>query len=310
MSSLSAIINPVTLGREVSKLKVYIYTSHATEHGLGFEQRVIDGGRGKILGDVKKTTKLRNPSTLVSLLMDDTVRVYGVEHDSNNICLVAPIHEPIPNTTAKQGYIAGCAVKNKNDNKSDPGWLYYTVVDPDNGTSIQEQSLSDTTGGQRNTGSDGILDNTWLAAFHDGATRWLVYQKKKNNVIFVRDVGVDDGDEYAVEKNNIIARQQAQIGAVFVSAADSGTNKGVAWIYFTNKANQLWRTSSKISDSLKFAVPYLVPDSGEIKPDSQISVVADVPRRRNVIYTMLKSNMDEISIIIDEWDKKAEKPSE
>ncbi|KAK0615569.1 hypothetical protein B0T17DRAFT_619208 [Bombardia bombarda] len=301
MSALTAIINPLT--SEKATKKVYLYWSHPTDHAIQYEQRVLGAGRSPAIGDSKKTAKLSNPSTLVSLVMDDTLRVYGVEDKTNQICLLVPLHDPIPGSFAKHGYIAGLTVPARTPEDQDEGYVYFQVTDTEHKTtSIKQQILSNTTKVATPTAASDIIKDSWLAALYDGKNRWVIYQKS-TKVIYMLNTSSGANQEIPLESHNIIARAQAQIAAVYVAGpVEAGVPTGTFFVYFTDADHRLWRTSANRTNP-SFSTPTPVSSAAGLKilSDAQITITADRATKRNFIYTTLEDGDNIISTLRDDW---------
>ncbi|KAF3104138.1 hypothetical protein TWF569_008601 [Orbilia oligospora] len=303
MSAVAAILNPIT-ALKGGKTKVAIYSS-LDNCTLGFEQRFLGDIVNKAKGDLG-SVKLANPSTLVSVLLEDIVHVYGV-NSTNNLCLLNPVYEPVQDAIIANGTFTGCS-----DGDSE-GWLFYQVKDVKANTSIiYEQLLTGTgAGATKVEDTSPTVANTSLAACYDGEHRWLAYQKS-NNCVVLRNV--DRKKEAVLENTRYTALPKTPLGVVHIPG--SGNSRGRVFVYYIHKDLSLRRAFVEIDDVVDFrgyGQEAVVEKSGTICDWTQLSVIADPGSKTNHIYAVRNAKVaagKQVSAIIDDWGASIQKLEE
>ncbi|KAK6519041.1 hypothetical protein TWF281_003730 [Arthrobotrys megalospora] len=303
MSAVAAIINPLT-SLKGAKTKVAIYSS-LDNSTLGFEQRFLGDIINKAKGDLGKIT-LRNPSTLVSVLLEDIIHVYGVNNE-DNLCLLHPVYEPVPDAVISNGKITGCS-----DGDSE-GWLFYQAKET-NGTEIfiYEQLLTGTgAGASKLEDISGTIEDTSLAACYDGEHRWLAYQNKDGCVVLRN---VDRKKEAILENTQYTAHTQTPLGVVYVPG--SGKIRGRVFVYYLHKDLSMRRAFVEIDDVVDFrgyGQEAVVEKSGAVADWTQLSVIAEPGSNTIHIYAVKEAKVDagkQVSAIIDSWGASIQKLEE
>ncbi|KAL6828898.1 hypothetical protein J3E69DRAFT_224206 [Trichoderma sp. SZMC 28015] len=334
MSAVSAVINPVTADRpsSVGDKRVLIFSATSKYNTVSFEQRKLrtaektprrhDGMSGGPLSQ-----KVKNPSSLVTINYDDAAFVYGVsmhtppktgETQPEPIAVLSLFH-PVHQHVAKDeeggrivvpnGFIAGCT-----DNEH--LWIYYQSKSADGKNVIIKRSeVSGATANITNLSVEHVLEKTWLGAFYDGKSQWVVFQSDNNRLtIFNANKGKDSD----IDDDEKTFMPYTPIACAFVPTEKIDTSKvpsfkpnanvlGRAFVYYLYKHggnNILQRRYADIEDK-KYAPDWKGPiEAGKgpqaVQATAQMSVVVDHEQQCNWIYTLMEES-DTVSAIRDNW---------
>ncbi|KAK6349288.1 hypothetical protein TWF730_010038 [Orbilia blumenaviensis] len=290
MSGITALVNPIT-ALKCGKTKVSIYSDVGTGM-LAFEQRLLGEATSKIKGG-QGTAILLNPSNLVSMVLDDTVQVYGV-NSSKKLSLLSPGYQAFE-LEIKNGIFAGCS------NGESDGWFFYQDGDVKlgNATDIFEvPALSENARPKKVEGLIKPLLDTKLAVCYDGEHRWLAYQDT-NNCIVLRNV---DTDKYAIiENTRWTAQTKTPIGITFVPGHST---RGHIFVYYLHKDFSLRRAFIEIDETFDFrgyGEEVAVDKAGSIADWTQLAVVADTASKTNYVYAARNPATKQVSTVIDNW---------
>ncbi|PNP56351.1 hypothetical protein THARTR1_03507 [Trichoderma harzianum] len=333
MSAVSAVINPVTADRpsSVGDKRVLIFSASSKYSTVSFEQRKLrtaektprrhDGMSGGPLSQ-----KVKNPSSLVTINYDDAAFVYGVtmhtppksgETQPEPIAVLSLFH-PVHQHVAKDdegnkivvpnGFIAGCT-----DNEH--LWIYYQTYVSLVNVIIKRSEVSGSTANITNLSVEHVLEKTWLGAFFDGKSQWVVFQSDNNRLtIFNANKGKDSD----IDSDGKKFLSYTPIACAFVPSKSIDPSKvpsfkpdadvlGRAFVYYlynTNGNNILHRRYADIEEK-KYAPDWQGPiEAGNgpqaVQATAQMSVVVDHEQQCNWIYTLMEES-DTVSAIRDNW---------
>ncbi|KAF5010621.1 hypothetical protein FDECE_3223 [Fusarium decemcellulare] len=299
MQAISAILNPLTVGKPKPKIQIWQSLANGT---LGFDQLELDSVKLKTqeVGDVKGyygtgriAPTLRYTTNLVTLVFDDIVNVYGVTKidGKNTLSLLSPVFMPLVNGTIDNGVFAGTT-------NGTTGFLYFQQFDAnEHRYVIKEKSLASLkTTAKVVGGTDDSKQNTNLVAFFDGKSRWIAYQTRDDKIM-IRCIDRSDRDDVQGSEN-LCRGQISRLAAVQV-VTPSGVNR--IYVYFTNSVNEVYRTFSDVKGgSLNFPQAELLNEGLKLNTFSQMSIVPDAANEQNIIYTISEGGSG-IERITDAW---------
>ncbi|KAF3909795.1 hypothetical protein ABW21_db0201148 [Orbilia brochopaga] len=296
MSAITALVNPLTALKS-GKTKVSIYSLVDTGM-LAFEQRLLGEATSKIKGG-QGVAQLLSKSYLVSMVIEDTIHVFGVNTDKK-LSLLSPGYQVNNEVKIENGFFAGCS-----DGESD-GWLFYQSVDTrTNSNELYEIPIW----GNRESAKKLEVSmqpcvDTRLAACYDGEHRWIAYQapigsEDGESCIVLKNVDTDKSA--IIENTQWTAQKKTPIGLVFVPGHST---RGHIFVYYLHKDATLRRAFIEIDETFDFrgyGEEVVVDKAGNIADWTQLAVIADPATKTNYVYAAKKPATKQVTTIIDSW---------
>jgi hypothetical protein len=293
MASVAVIANPLSKNQD----KVLVFQSGDTTYGLCVSPRslLVDEVKASI-GPTSPDSvgrRLAQPSQLVSMVLQDTVRVYGVTGDVQadlQVELLSPVENPLKRKP-ETGALAGCSRPD-----GERGWLYM-ITKEDGEDKIAEWELSSGGPSLKCLDCDGFSKDTSLYAVYDDKlqTRWLIYQTSDNGLV-IHDAKRNEG--FTVKKSSTRAMAKTPLAAAIVPASLEGEAKRRQRIvlYFIGiegqkKKHLLYSANAALGETISFNKPDEEPTVLE-GPDGKVDLLEwaglaahlDKPRQRVVVF--------------------------
>lgn len=306
MSALSAIINPLSLGQD--KTKIFLFSVQVENDSiLAFEQRALGDTKKQELRLWKKEgsstihpPKVNLPSSIVALYHDLCLHVYGVlDDDPKSICLLSPVYERQP-ATAPTGHIAGCT-------NGDTATLFFESTD--NGKSVIAVKDFPADGDGNNVVyTNDFLSGTYLGAAYDGTDYWVAYQRP-NNIISVSNFNLYSIWDVSTQAKQFL--ESTPIALLFVPASQwkvEGDMKarGRLVVYWLDNAEIIQRSWSIVGHTgdVKFSSPSIAGGKNNTATQfGQMSILYDPKGLKNVIhcYPKAANRNPSVQIHYDAW---------
>ncbi|KIL89182.1 hypothetical protein FAVG1_07576 [Fusarium avenaceum] len=288
MQALTAILNPGNTS------KVLLYQSLTTNGTLGYEQAAFSpkhdvkaqGYGSGVTGHYEEPSPLspviKFGSNIVSLIVEDTVHIYGVSAHTNSLCLLSPVYQPLKAAevdTTLTGKIAGCT------NGRGQGWLYMQKRDNQSTKTtgyIYEKSLTKLTETPvKIPATKDAKAGTDIVAFHDGKRRWIAFQTwyedddEENTESHIQIVCLDDEsakDHPIPDSKNVIDKELVELAATH--AVKNG--KELIYIYFRGQGGSIYWSSAEIAKGgARFSRPKDLEQKTKLDRRSSLALLPD-----------------------------------
>ncbi|KAI0149614.1 hypothetical protein GGR57DRAFT_515055 [Xylariaceae sp. FL1272] len=309
MQAVTTIINPSTLGRDLKKVVVFQSLANGT---VGYQQLEFDDqqplstqeyGKG-VNGNYDEQPAPLAPiikfgSNIVSLIIDDTVHVYGVSAHTGAICLLSPVFQRLGSAEVDQklpGKIAGCG------NGKDKAYIYFQKAIGQGRYAIFEKSLTKLNEKPNEvTGTKESKVGTDIVAFFDGKNRWIAYQvDTEDNGEIVSHIQVQCTSNKNL--NHKIEGTETVIDGKLIALAATNAEKNgrkMIYIYFRGQQNKLYYTSSdNLGQTLQFSAPKLLHDLTYLEPRASLSVL---PSADGIMIYGIKKGGEALEAFLDPW---------
>ncbi|KAM6515603.1 hypothetical protein FALCPG4_013822 [Fusarium falciforme] len=286
MQALTAILNPGNTS------KVLLYQSLTANGTLGYEQAafspkhdVKSQGYGQgVVGNYEEPSPLspviKFGSNIVSMIIDDTVHVYGVSAHTNSLCLLSPIYQPLKAAEVDptlNGKIAGCT------NGKGQSWLYMQKRDTkDSKTAfIYEKSLAKPSEKPiKIADTERAKAGTDIVAFHDGRRRWIAFQtwyededeEETESHVQVVCLDQESANHRIPESKNVVDKELVELAATH--AVKNG--KQLIYIYFRGQGGSIYWSSAELTkNGAQFSPPKDLEQKTKLDRRSSLALLPD-----------------------------------